>query len=83
MRKSSIYSSRASHAGAVASQASNAQLLAKLLEKKKEFDALCALERASSEYVRRMEAMSVDCEVMADAGKGALPVAVRIHAGVE
>jgi DASH complex subunit DAD2 len=70
MRPSSVYSTRASHAGSLTSQAANAQQTAKLLEKMKEFDALQALEQASASYVRRIEALSKDCEVMADAGKG-------------
>lgn len=72
MRKSSVYSARASHAtnSSIAAQASSAQLNAKLLEKKKEYDALQALERSSEAYVRRMEAFDVDCNLMADSGKG-------------
>ena len=44
-------------------------LNAKLEEKKKEHDALLALERLSQEYVRRLEAIDLDCNVMADAGR--------------
>ncbi|TDL22583.1 hypothetical protein BD410DRAFT_898166 [Rickenella mellea] len=69
MRQSSAYAARPSHAGSLASQASNAALNLKLLEKKKELDALSALERASEEYVKRMEALGLDCETMANAGR--------------
>ena len=70
MRKSSVYSVRASHAGSLASQSSSAQSEAILLEKKKEHDALLALERVSNEYLRRLEAIDYDCNIMADAGRG-------------
>ena len=72
MRKSSVYSVRASHAGSFASQSSSAQAEAILLEKKKEHDALLALERVSNEYLRRLEAIDYDCNIMADAGRGML-----------
>jgi hypothetical protein len=45
--------------------------MAKLIEKKKEFDAVAALERASALYLQRIEALGDDCEVMAKAGEGA------------
>ncbi|KAI5116980.1 hypothetical protein M0805_001591 [Coniferiporia weirii] len=70
MRKSSVYTARSSHAaGSLSSQASNAQLAAKLLEKKKEHDALLVLEQLVAEYVRRLEAIDFDCNIMADAVK--------------
>ena len=72
MRKSSVYSVRASHAGSLASQSSSAQAEAILLEKKKEHDALLALERVSNEYLRRLEAIDYDCNIMADSGRGML-----------
>lgn len=43
---------------------------AKLLEKKKEFDAVSALERASTLYLERIEGIGEDCNIMADAGQG-------------
>ncbi|XP_006460917.1 hypothetical protein AGABI2DRAFT_117832 [Agaricus bisporus var. bisporus H97] len=43
--------------------------MAKLIEKKKEFDAVAALERASALYLQRIEALGEDCEVMAKAGE--------------
>jgi len=42
----------------------------KLLEKKKELDAVSALERASALYLERIDAISEDCAIMADAGQG-------------
>jgi len=42
----------------------------KLLEKKKEYEAVAALERASALFVKRIEGLADDCEVMADAGQG-------------
>lgn len=45
---------------------------AKLLEKKKEYDAVCALERASALYLERIEGLGEDCDIMADAGQGEL-----------
>ncbi|EJD03328.1 uncharacterized protein FOMMEDRAFT_85190 [Fomitiporia mediterranea MF3/22] len=69
MRKSSVHSIRQSQASSFSSQASNAQFNAKLEEKKREYDALRALERLSQEYVRRLEAIDLDCNVMGDAGK--------------
>lgn len=55
-----------------ASQATGASHAAtsKLLEKKKEFDAVSALERASALYLERIDAISEDCAIMADAGQG-------------
>jgi len=54
-----------------ASQAAGASHAAtsKLLEKKKEFDAVSALERASALYLERIDAISEDCAIMADAGQ--------------
>ncbi|KAF6760085.1 hypothetical protein DFP72DRAFT_1166352, partial [Ephemerocybe angulata] len=61
----SIAASRASHIPSAPSAAA----AAKLVEKKKEFDAVCALERASALYLERITALAEDCEVMADAGR--------------
>ena len=68
LMRSSIAPSRVSHAHALA--APNPALLHRLVEKKKEFEAVAALERASAFFVRRMEGLADDCEVMADAGQG-------------
>jgi len=43
---------------------------AKLIEKKKEYEAVSALERASALYLERIEALAEDCDIMADAGAG-------------
>lgn len=67
MRQSVAYGSRASQ---VPSSASSAAALAKLIEKKKEFDAVHALERASTQYLERIQELADDCEVIADAGQG-------------
>jgi len=40
-----------------------------LLEKKKEYDAVAALERASALYLQRIETLGSDCETMAKAGE--------------
>jgi len=48
----------------------NSAAAAKLLEKKKEFDAVSALERASALYLERMEGIGDDFDIMADAGQG-------------
>lgn len=62
---------RASHiTGGSQSQAPSAAALARLSEKKKEYDAVCALDRASAMFVKRIEGLSADCDVMADAGIG-------------
>lgn len=45
-------------------------MLAKLIEKKKEFDAVSALERASALYLERTEGLGEDCDIMANAGEG-------------
>jgi DASH complex subunit DAD2 len=41
-----------------------------LIEKKKEYDAVSALERASALYLERIEALGEDCNTMAKAGEG-------------
>jgi hypothetical protein len=58
--------SRASHAP----QANIAAATAKLLEKKKEFEAVSALETASTLFLQRIEGLGEDCDIMADAGEG-------------
>ena len=49
---------------------SSAVALAKLIEKKKEYEAVSALERASALYLERIEGLGEDCDIMADAGAG-------------
>lgn len=48
----------------------NAAATAHLLEKKKEFEAIAALEKAGAQFVKRIEELSEDFDVMADAGIG-------------
>lgn len=52
------------------SQISSAAAQTKLLEKKKECEAVIALEKASANFVRRIEALGDDFDVIADAGVG-------------
>ncbi|KDQ56632.1 hypothetical protein JAAARDRAFT_132104 [Jaapia argillacea MUCL 33604] len=52
----------------IRSSQSSSAAATKLQEKQKEYEAVVALERASSNFARRMEEMCVDCEVMGDAG---------------
>jgi len=57
--------SRQSH---LPNQASTAAA-ARLLEKKKEYEAVAALERASANFLKRIEELGDDFDVMADAGQ--------------
>ncbi|KAF9528526.1 hypothetical protein CPB83DRAFT_766762 [Crepidotus variabilis] len=52
-----------------ASTAASSGGLAKLTEKKKEYDAVAALERASALYLERIEALGEDCDIMSRAGE--------------
>ncbi|KAG1766919.1 hypothetical protein EV702DRAFT_1148471 [Suillus placidus] len=67
--RQSVAPSRISHAASLTSQANNAAATSRLQEKKKEFDAVAALERASALFLKRIEGLADDCEVMADAGQ--------------
>jgi hypothetical protein len=49
----------------------SAAQLARLTDKKKEFEAVEALQRASALFLRRLEGLADDCEAMAEAGIGA------------
>ena len=49
---------------------SSTSTLAKLLEKKRECDAVSALEKASALYLERIEGLGEDCDIMANAGEG-------------
>jgi len=49
---------------------SSTAALAKLLEKKRECDAVSALEKASALYLERIEGLGEDCDIMANAGEG-------------
>jgi hypothetical protein len=67
MMRQSIAPLRQSH---VPVQPPNAASLAKLAEKKKEFEAVAALEKASAKFLKRIEDLGDDFDVMADAGAG-------------
>jgi len=56
----------------------SAAQLARLADKKKEFEAVDALQRASALFLRRLEGLADDCEAMADAGIGASRVSFSI-----
>lgn len=71
--------SRVSHAHALAAQANNAASAHRLLEKKKEYEAVAALERASALFVKRIEALADDGQIIADAGQGESPHARGMH----
>lgn len=58
---------------------SSAAALTKLLEKKKEYEGVAALERASSLYLERIEALGQDCETMATAGEGIPLTALQVR----
>ena len=64
--RSSVAPHRVSHAHALNNPAS----VHRLIEKKKEYESVAALERASALFVKRLEGLADDCEVMADAGQG-------------
>ncbi|KAI0344761.1 hypothetical protein BDW22DRAFT_1372125 [Trametopsis cervina] len=63
--RQSIAPLRQSHLSA---PALNAAATAKLLEKKKEFEAVSALEKASTQFLKRIEGLADDFDNMADAG---------------
>ena len=66
MRASVAPSLQSQLLGSVASAAA----AARLVEKKKEFEAVAALERASAQFLNRIEELGNDFDVMADAGIG-------------
>jgi hypothetical protein len=65
----SVVSNRTSYA-AGSTQVPSAATASKLLEKKKEYDAVSALERACALFLERIEGLGEDCDIMADAGQG-------------
>jgi hypothetical protein len=65
--RQSLAPNKASHTTVIQT---NPAAAAKLLEKKKEFDAVSALERTSALFLERMEGIGDDCDIMADAGQG-------------
>lgn len=48
----------------------NSAASAKLSEKKKEFEAVLALEKASTQFLKRIEGLADDFDNIADAGIG-------------
>ncbi|KAJ3933081.1 MAG: hypothetical protein NXY57DRAFT_892846 [Lentinula lateritia] len=68
MRPSSI-SNRTSYGMGSGPPTTSQAALLKLNEKKKEFDAVAALERTSSAYLERISGLADDCDVMALAGE--------------
>jgi len=67
--RQSVAPTRASHAASsINPQPPNLAAVARLQEKKKEFEAVAALERASAAFVKRIDGLGDDCDVMADAG---------------
>ena len=70
MNRQSVPSARASILKGSASSAQSASAAARLLEQKKEYEALEILERLSQSFVRRIEQLCEDSEVMADAAVG-------------
>ncbi|KAG6866654.1 hypothetical protein C0991_000764 [Blastosporella zonata] len=67
--RQSVALNRVSHGALLNSQANLSAAAVKLLEKKKEFDAVSALERASALYLQRIEGLGEDCDIMSDAGQ--------------
>ncbi|KAJ7594648.1 hypothetical protein C8J56DRAFT_927289 [Mycena floridula] len=51
------------------STSSNSAAIHKLMEKKKEFEGIAALDRAAELYKERVEALAEDCDIMAIAGE--------------
>jgi len=68
--RQSVAPNRASHSSSAPHASSSTAALSKLIEKKKEYDAVSALERASALYLERIEALGEDCNTMAKAGEG-------------
>lgn len=81
MRPSVTSSTRASHApgSQPVPPPPSAALLARLADKKKEFEAVDALQRASALFLRRLEGLADDCEEMAEAGIGAFCIFLFIQ----
>jgi hypothetical protein len=66
----SMASHRASYAAGLTSKAPNPAASLKLLEKKKEFDAVSALEKSTALFLERIEGLGEDCDIMANAAHG-------------
>ncbi|KAG7090904.1 hypothetical protein E1B28_009981 [Marasmius oreades] len=69
MHRPSTLGNRSSYAHGLSQQATSAATATKLIEKKKEYDGVAALEKASSLFLERMTGMMEDCDVMANAGE--------------
>ncbi|KZV66798.1 hypothetical protein PENSPDRAFT_584828 [Peniophora sp. CONT] len=67
MNRQSVASARASILKGSSSSSQSSSAAARLLEQKKEYEALEILERLSQSFVRRIEQLCEDSEVMADA----------------
>lgn len=69
--RQSVAPTRASNAtSSINHQAPSLASVTRLHEKKKEFEAVAALEKASAAFVKRIEGLGDDCDIMADAGLG-------------
>ncbi|KAF9070891.1 hypothetical protein BDP27DRAFT_1263310 [Rhodocollybia butyracea] len=68
LRPSSV-ANRTSYAAGLGSQTSNQATLNKLYEKRKELDAVTALEKATNAYLERIVGLADDCDIMALAGE--------------
>ncbi|ESK91032.1 hypothetical protein Moror_16337 [Moniliophthora roreri MCA 2997] len=68
MRPSAI-GNRSSYAPGLSSQTSSAATLAKLLEKKKEYEGVAALDKTSTLFLERITGLMEDTDVMANAGE--------------
>jgi hypothetical protein len=68
----SMASNRISHIAGLTSKAPNPAATLKLLEKKKEFDAVSALEKATELFLDRIENFGENCDIMANAAEGEL-----------
>lgn len=69
--RQSVAPTRASHVASSTNPPNLASVI-RSQEKKKEFEAVAALEKASAAFVKRIEGLGDDCDVMADAGLGQL-----------
>ncbi|KAF5370694.1 hypothetical protein D9758_002134 [Tetrapyrgos nigripes] len=65
----SIIANRTSYAPGSNPQTNSAATQARLLEKKKEYDGVAALDRASTQYLERVTQIAEQCEIMSNAGE--------------
>jgi hypothetical protein len=77
--RQSVATNRVSHTASLTSQANSQAAAAKLLEKKKEFEFVSALEKASTLFLRQIEGIGEDCDIMADAGEGSFVLECHIQ----